>query len=278
MRTQLHIGEVAQLLGVTAKTIRHYHKVGLLAEPERTESGYRLYTADHLLQLQRVRRLQAFGLSLKQIKVILGEPGQEHTLRDVLQSLLEELAMQIQTLEERRQNIQALLDKDVLEQQPDLPPSLAFAREQLGGYLANASPALWEQEARMFAQIDGFHWPEGYRERITQMTRYFAAHPELYQRLLAFGERFAALAALSEDALEVEQLIAESMQSGGVLPAYLQEMSALLAQTPQLERPFACAMSDLIETTLAPAQRRFFAEIARRAPRGSSAGDGADGN
>lgn len=43
MRTQLHIGEVAQLLGVTPRTIRHYQKVGLLAEPERTGAGYRLY-------------------------------------------------------------------------------------------------------------------------------------------------------------------------------------------------------------------------------------------
>jgi len=43
MKTQLHIGEVAKLLGITPKTIRHYHKVGLLTEPQRTESGYRLY-------------------------------------------------------------------------------------------------------------------------------------------------------------------------------------------------------------------------------------------
>ena len=40
MRTQLHIGEIAQLLGITPKAIRHYQKVGLLAEPERSEAGY----------------------------------------------------------------------------------------------------------------------------------------------------------------------------------------------------------------------------------------------
>ena len=50
MRTQLHIGEIAQLLGVTPKTIRHYQKVGLLADPARTgalllalEDGFRLH-------------------------------------------------------------------------------------------------------------------------------------------------------------------------------------------------------------------------------------------
>src|SRR5260370_10194274 len=45
MRERLHIGEVAALVGVSPKTIRYYHEVGLLAEPERTDVGYRLYTA-----------------------------------------------------------------------------------------------------------------------------------------------------------------------------------------------------------------------------------------
>lgn len=51
MREQLHIGEVARLVGVSTKTIRYYHQIGLLTEPARTESGYRLYDAGHLLRL-----------------------------------------------------------------------------------------------------------------------------------------------------------------------------------------------------------------------------------
>ncbi len=70
MRTQLHIGEVAQLLGITSKAIRYYHKLGLLKEPERTEAGYRLYGTHDVLRLQRIRRLQALGLSLNQIKTV----------------------------------------------------------------------------------------------------------------------------------------------------------------------------------------------------------------
>src|SRR5437879_12380770 len=96
MSTQLLIGEVAKLLGITQKTIRHYHKVGLLAEPQRTESGYRLYSAGDLLRLQRIRRLQALGLSLKQIKILLGEhvSGQGRSLRDVLEPPRAELTVE----------------------------------------------------------------------------------------------------------------------------------------------------------------------------------------
>ncbi|HET8628651.1 MAG TPA: MerR family DNA-binding transcriptional regulator, partial [Thermomicrobiales bacterium] len=53
MREILPIGEVVRLLGVTTETVRHYHKVGLLAEPRRSAGGYRLYTAADLLRPYR---------------------------------------------------------------------------------------------------------------------------------------------------------------------------------------------------------------------------------
>ncbi len=68
MRELLQIGEVAKLIGVSSKTIRYYHEIGLLAEPKRTEGGYRLYTAQDLLRLQRIRRLRSLGLPLERIK------------------------------------------------------------------------------------------------------------------------------------------------------------------------------------------------------------------
>ena len=53
-----------KLIGVSPKTIRYYHEIGLLAEPKRTESGCRLYTAQDLLRLQHIRRLRSLGLPL----------------------------------------------------------------------------------------------------------------------------------------------------------------------------------------------------------------------
>ena len=88
MRELLRIGEVAKLLGVTPKTVRHYEKVGLLRQPERSEAGYRLYRADDLLRLHRIKRLRSLGLSLAQVKDVLGEPGSGNELRGVLEALL----------------------------------------------------------------------------------------------------------------------------------------------------------------------------------------------
>jgi DNA-binding transcriptional MerR regulator len=113
VRELLQISEVAKLIGVSSKTIRYYHEIGLLAEPKRTEVGYRLYTAQDLLRLQRIRRLRSLGLPLERIKEILGESDveQEIMLRNALQSLVQELTEQIIELEERREMLKSYLRK-----------------------------------------------------------------------------------------------------------------------------------------------------------------------
>src|SRR5229473_4250787 len=192
MRTLLQIGEIAQLLGVTPKTIRHYEKMGLLAQPERTRAGYRLYDAQDLLRLQRIRRLQALGLSLKKIRALLGETEHQHALRDVLQSLDKELAAQIQALEERRNKIRALLDEDALATLNHLSadsPTFQFVQEHLAGRHSHITPALWEQEAQAYALLDGFNWSGNQPEMLMDLAQHFVQHitehPEEYQQLLA---------------------------------------------------------------------------------------------
>ena len=112
MRELLRIGEVAKLLGVTPKTVRHYEKVGLLRQPERSEAGYRLYRADDLLRLHRIKRLRSLGLSLAQVKAVPGEPGSGNELRGVLEALLGEIEGEIRTLQGRRNRLREMLSKE----------------------------------------------------------------------------------------------------------------------------------------------------------------------
>jgi DNA-binding transcriptional MerR regulator len=64
----------AALVGVTVRTLRHYHQIGLLTEPARTAAGHRVYTADHVLQLLRIKRLVLMGLRLDEVADIIGDP------------------------------------------------------------------------------------------------------------------------------------------------------------------------------------------------------------
>ena len=269
MRTQLHIGEIAQLLGITPKAIRHYQKVGLLAEPERTEAGYRLYGAQDLLRLQRIRRLQALGLSLKRIKVVLGNPKHEHTLREVLQSLDEELSDQMRLLEERRKKIKKLLDEntlDGLDQPLSDSPTFQFVQEHLAEYQSHINSTLWEQETQLYALLENFHWAGGQQEMMKDMAQHFiqhfTEHPEEYQALLALGERLASLASLPEDAPEVEQLVEDFEQYFGKYP-FLSEVQKQALHT-DLESPFSDIFSELMTPIFSPGQRKVLEEIARR--------------
>lgn len=68
----MRIGEVANRSGVPVKTIRYYEEIGVLAEPERTASRYREYQPDVIDRLRFVRASQACGLTLGEIREIVG--------------------------------------------------------------------------------------------------------------------------------------------------------------------------------------------------------------
>jgi DNA-binding transcriptional MerR regulator len=267
MRELLHIGEVAKLIGVSTKTIRYYHEIGLLAEPRRTEGGYRLYTAQDLLRLQRIRRLRSLGLPLDRIKEILGgsDVEQEVVLRNALQSLVEELTTQMLELEERREMLMKLLAEDPLNQ-PQLPgeaPSalyLQMIRDQLGAYLTNISEESWKWSEKIDALLGTFHWPESYHERVKNVVQHIAEQPEKYKQLFALEERFAALAHEPEDSPEVERLAEDYARSGEV--GQLQTMFPVKPAlgSNQLEN----TLVDLAATLVSPAQRRFFEELSRK--------------
>lgn len=67
----LTIGQLADYAGVTIKAVRHYHQRGLLAEPVRDSSGYRRYSAEHAIDLVKIKTLARAGVPLARIKELL---------------------------------------------------------------------------------------------------------------------------------------------------------------------------------------------------------------
>ncbi len=65
------IGQLADYAGVTIKAVRHYHKRGMLAEPPRDSSGYRRYSAQHAIDLVKIKTLAEAGVPLARIKELL---------------------------------------------------------------------------------------------------------------------------------------------------------------------------------------------------------------
>ena len=67
----LLIGEVARRAGVTAPTIRYYEEIGLLPSAPRSASGYRRYSGATVEEVQFIRKAQALGFSLDEVREIL---------------------------------------------------------------------------------------------------------------------------------------------------------------------------------------------------------------
>jgi DNA-binding transcriptional MerR regulator len=88
MRNGVTIGQAAVFAGVTVKTVRHYHKLGLVAEPERDSSGYRRYGSAELLRLVQVRTLAGAGVPLAEIGPLLDADGNRALLPDRAVALL----------------------------------------------------------------------------------------------------------------------------------------------------------------------------------------------
>ncbi|QPC42822.1 Cu(I)-responsive transcriptional regulator [Kaustia mangrovi] len=67
----MNIGDAAKVTGNSAKMIRHYEAIGLIAPPSRSEAGYRHYSRKDLHALHFIRRARDLGFSIAQIRELL---------------------------------------------------------------------------------------------------------------------------------------------------------------------------------------------------------------
>lgn len=111
--------EVAKVAGVTVRTLRHYHQLGLLPEPARTANGYRDYSAADVARVLRIKRLASLGFPLARVGEIMAELDDPRTsATSALDELDHELTLQIEHLQEQSRVIAELREAEV---DPDLP-------------------------------------------------------------------------------------------------------------------------------------------------------------
>lgn len=111
----MKIGELAAAAGIGTKALRFYEQAGLLPARDRTSAGYRDYSADALSRLDFIRRSQAAGLTLAQVRDILqirdaGQPPCQH-VQQVLRERLAGIDRQIADLIALRATVAGLHDQ-----------------------------------------------------------------------------------------------------------------------------------------------------------------------
>jgi DNA-binding transcriptional MerR regulator len=108
----LTIGQLASYAGVTVRAVRHYHQIGLLPEPQRDASGYRIYDAAAVVRLIRIRTLAEAGVPLARVRELLD--ADPDTFAAATTEIDRQLRAQIRALQQHRRRIAQLGSGDSL--------------------------------------------------------------------------------------------------------------------------------------------------------------------
>lgn len=97
----MKVKEVAELVGISIRTLHHYDQIGLLTPKEITNSGYRLYSEENLETLQQILFFKEIGFTLMEIKKIINSPSFNRK---------EALVLQRKMLIEKRKKVDKMIE------------------------------------------------------------------------------------------------------------------------------------------------------------------------
>ena len=108
--SELTIKQLTHLVGggLTPRMVRHYHQLGLLPQPVRSPSNYRLYTKKDVLRLQRIVALKQQGFQLNHIRNILEVEPEADTTVNLMGQLQQQYRAVMQQISQLRQTASAL--------------------------------------------------------------------------------------------------------------------------------------------------------------------------
>ncbi|NIA69182.1 MerR family transcriptional regulator [Pelagibius litoralis] len=193
------VKEVAELAGVSVRTLHHYHDIGLLTPALIGENRYRYYGETELLRLQQILFYREFGLPLAEIADLLDQPGFDHVA--ALEAHREEM---IREAERYRQLIRTI-DRTIVQ----LTGDSAMKVEDL--YKGFSPEKQAEYEEWLIANCDG-----DMAGHIADSKKSFAA--------MSVEEQAAAMAELAA----VEKGLSQGLQHG--IPADSATLDPLLSR------------------------------------------------
>ena len=134
---KLKVKELADLVGISVRTLHHYDEIGLLKPEETTDSGYRLYSDENIETLQQILFFKELDFPLKKIKQIINSPSFDRQ---------EALRFHREVLLEKRRRIDkmiATIDKTTRYEKGEIQMS---NKEKFEGFDFSHNP--YEKEAR----------------------------------------------------------------------------------------------------------------------------------
>jgi DNA-binding transcriptional MerR regulator len=168
------VSQLAQMAGVSVRTLHHYDHIGLLKPSRQTEVGYRLYERQDLLRLQQILFFKELELPLREIQNILDDPksDQIESLKDHRQRLQGRMARMARLLKTIDKTIQRLTEDDMTLTDEELYEG--FTPQQIERYEREAremyDPKLVQEAERRVRSMSRAQW-NAVKEEGDQVTR-----------------------------------------------------------------------------------------------------------
>jgi MerR family mercuric resistance operon transcriptional regulator len=123
--TEFTIGELSKRTDVHIETIRYYEKIGIMPNPPRNSSGYRIYSAPHLERLSFIRRSRELGFSQAEVRKLLTLVDEhQYTCAEVREMTVRQrltVRNKIKDLRKLEQALTAMVDECAGGDIPDCP-------------------------------------------------------------------------------------------------------------------------------------------------------------
>lgn len=122
-RATFHVAELARRAGVTPATVRYYARIGLLSPAREAENGYRRFSSDDLRRVMFVRKAQALGLTIGDVRLILDEAAHDtppcHLVLTLVQERLDEVRERLRELQDAERRMASALAEWASDEQSD---------------------------------------------------------------------------------------------------------------------------------------------------------------
>ncbi len=260
---------------ITPRMVRHYHQIGLLPQPQRSPSNYRLYTDADVKRLQRIVALKQQGFQLSHIKQVLDSaPAMTETFLEPLRQHYQRVQGQLVRLRQTATALEGILGRD---QACLTVQASALAQLRLLDAETQAAQDLTDD---LWQHLDAAvpDHPENVQESLRQLLPNLSNRPEIEADLLAHlvlacGDvSLAAFVRLSQDAIKAAR---ESLQRGCTIVADVPAVAAALdqARLQHLGCPWTVLCNDPHLDGVGDTEQAFWSTITASEGRGNPAGD-----
>lgn len=257
------IKELTQTVGcgVTPRMVRHYHQIGLLPQPARSNSNYRLYSKTDVQSLQRIMALKQQGFQLSHIRQMLAavpESAPSDRLTEQLQQQYQIVLQQLVKLRQTASALEGIIGRDRTCQSS----AKALAHLQ---WLNAETQTVQSLTESLWQQLDAvtFNHPENFYEALERLLPDLSQRPEievdvLSHLVLACGDvSLAAFVRFSADAIKAAR---ENLLKGCTVVSDVSAIATALDRTRLAH--LKCQEVTLLDNphidTVADAERTFW--------------------